>query len=307
MLSVAYYWPIQEPYHPLNYGWNGCSGIASASQDTTSISSYEQIPRQMALLAIIGPGREFSLRESSSVRHFLETGGTVLLADDFGTGNSLLQELGVAAKFSGKPLADLLYYDKQWSFPLIADFSTNPVTQNVTTIILDSPSYLELENSSQLTILAKSSTFSFVSMNRTGEPPVNVTLNSYPVIASTNIGAGMLVIISDPGMFVNEIVDFYDNMHLFENLLAIGGGSLFLDLAHLSKAPLTDERINLRNAVDSVRNFILYSWLGMFVQSAVTMGIILAVSIQIIRKTRRGQRRTTEMKPTKARPSLWLF
>ena len=289
MLSIAYYWPVQEPYHSLNYGWNGCSKIADTTQNTTLIFSYDKIPPERALLAIIGPGTEFSKSEGLAIQRFLESGGTVLLADDFGTGNGLLQRLGVAARFSGKPLADLLYYDRQWSFPLITDFSPSQVTTNITTIIMDSPSYIELGNSSQLTVLAMSSTFSFIDMNRGNQPAVNTTLNSYPVIASVSVAKGILVMISDPGIFVNEIVDLYDNMRLFRNLLAIGEGSLFLDVAHLSKAPLTDARIDFINAVDSIRNFLLYSMLGAFVQSAVTIAIILTLSIEILRKTRRGQ------------------
>ena len=92
VLSVAYYWPIQEAYHPLNVDWNGCSKIANTTHNTTLLFSYDrQLPNTTSLLAIIGPSTEFTRDESFKIGRFLESGGVVLLADDFGTGNNLLR------------------------------------------------------------------------------------------------------------------------------------------------------------------------------------------------------------------------
>jgi hypothetical protein len=289
MLSIAYYWPVQDAYHPLNYGWNGCSEAVDTTQNATLIFSHDQVALRRSLLAIIGPGIEFSKDESSSIRRFLEAGGIVLLADDFGTGNSLLRALGVAANFSGKPLAELLYYDRQPSFPLILDFSPTPLTANVTTILMNGPSYIEVANSSQLSILARSSSFSFIDTNRDNRPTVNETLDSYPVIASAVIGGGILVLVSDPGVFVNEMINLYDNMRLFQNLLKMGGGSLFLDVAHLAKAPLTDLRAQFKITIDSIRDVFVFSKWSVYVQSAVAIVLILGFSLEILRRAKSGQ------------------
>ena len=150
MASVAYYWPIQETYHPLNTDWNGCSNIASVGQNVTLLLSYDRLPANAtSLLAIIGPSTDFSGDQSSKIANFLEAGGNVLLADDFGTGNSLLRALNVSASFSRKPLADLYYYSRNPSFPLITDFSPSPATVNLTAVVLDHPSYIDIGNSSR--------------------------------------------------------------------------------------------------------------------------------------------------------------
>lgn len=287
-LPIAYYWPVQDAYHPLNYGWNGCSEVAGTVQNTTLVFSHE-VQLQESLMAIIGPGVEFAKDDSSAVRHFLEAGGIVLLADDFGTGNSLLRALGVAANFSGKPLADLLYYDAGPSFPLIVDFSLSPVTTNVTTILMNGPSYIEVGNSSQVSVLARSTMFSFIDTNRDNQLAMNESLDSYSVMASVKIERGLLVLVSDPGMFVNEMIDFYDNMRLFRNLLKMGGGSLLLDVAHLSKAPLTDLRTRFKNTIDSIRDAFAFSKWSVYVQSGVAIALILGVSLRILMSAKSGQ------------------
>jgi hypothetical protein len=293
MLSVAYYWPIQEAYHPLNSDWNGCSKIAKTTQNLTLLLSYDRsLPNGTAFLAIIGPSTEFSRDETSAIRNFLETGGTVLLADDFGTGNSLLGALNVSALFSKKPLADLYYYSRDHSFPLITDFSPNPATGNLTMIVLNRPSYIELGNSSQVTRLASSSPFSFIDLSGENRPLANETIDSYPVMAGAKIGSGTLVLVSDPSMFVNEMIDLYDNMQLFRNLLGIGHGSLFFDVAHLSRAPLTDWRIMLKGALDSVHVFVFSSENHIYVQSIiVAFALGLVFSLELIRRRKRQWRR----------------
>ena len=293
ILSISYYWPVEEPYHPLNSGWNGCSKVASAAANVTLLSSYSKLsPNSSSLLAIIGPNIQFSDEESSNVRSFLEAGGTVLVADDFGTGNSLLQRLEIGARFSGKPLADLYYYDKDPGFPIIRGFSPSSLTENVSVIILNRPSFLEIDNSSQVTRLASSSPFSFIDLTVENRPLTNETIDSYPVMADVRIGRGTLVLISDPSMFVNDMVDLYDNMQLFRNLLGVGHGSLFFDVGHQSRAPLTDWRITLKGGMDSIRAFLFSSKTHIYIQSIIVVFALgLVFSFELIRRKRSQWRR----------------
>jgi hypothetical protein len=284
MLSIAYYWPIQEAYHPLNTGWNGCSRIANTAKNTTLLFSYNKpLPNETSLLAIIGPSTDFSGAESSDIQGFLRGGGTVLLADDFGTGNSLLEALNISARFTEKPLADLYYYSQASDFPLVADFSTSPVTENLTTIVLNRPTYIETENSSRILELASSSPFSFIDFSGENRPMANETIDSYPVMAEAKIGKGLLVLVADPSMFVNEMVELYDNMRLFQNLLRLGDGSLFIDVAHLTRAPLTDARTQLKAMVGSI---ISLSESNVILQFLVVAVVVVGFSFGIIRKAR---------------------
>lgn len=260
-ISLAYSWPIQDDYHPLNQDWNGCSDLVNGAQNITMLFSYERpLPHRRSLLAIIGPSIEFSTQESSKIHEFLSDGGIVLLADDFGTGNSLLQGLNVSARFSGKGLSDLYYYEKQPSFPLIYNFAPSQVTANVTSLILNRPSYIELQNNSaNVTQLASSSPFSFIDQNGSNKPSPNETLDSYLIMADASVGGGELILISDPSMFNNQMISLHDNRRLFMNLLEMSDGSLVFDLAHLQKAPLTDWRTTLKVGLHSARTGFLRS------------------------------------------------
>jgi hypothetical protein len=286
MLSVAYYWPIQEAYHPLNVDWNGCSTIANVAQNVTLLLSYDKpLPNTTSLLAIIGPSTNFTREESSKIGGFLESGGIVLLADDFGTGNSLLEALNVSALFSGKPLADLYYYSKDPDFPVITDFSPSPATDGLTAIVLDRPSYIEVGNSSSVTKIGFSSPFSFVDIGGQGRPLANETIDSYPVLVIVKIGKGMLLLVADPSMFINDMIGLYDNMRLFQNALKMGDGSVIFDTARLSNAPLTNWRIMLKDGLDSLR----LGRSGMYIPLLVVAILLLGFSFQLFRFTRKSR------------------
>jgi len=286
ILSTAYYWPVQDEYHPLNEEWNGCSKVLNAAPNSTLVFSYGEPLPEHTLLAIVGPGLGFSGKEAAYVRAFSESGGTVLLADDIGTGNSLLEILAVPARFTGELIDDLLYYSKRPDFPLITDFSASPLTNNVTAVLMNRPSYLQVENSSVVAVIASTSSFSFVIQNGGGLPEANETLQSYPVMASVRIGEGLLVLVSDPSVFVNEMIDLYDNMRLFHDILRVGGGSIAFDVAHIARAPLTDPRTQFRSGIDSIRNSFLFSTWSVYTQSLIVTAVVLALFLHVRRNAK---------------------
>jgi hypothetical protein len=286
MLSVAYYWPIQEVYHPLNFDWNGCSTIANATQNVTLLVSYDKsLPNTTSLLVIIGPSANFTRNESAKIGQFLESSGIVLLADDFGTGNSLLEALNISALFSRKPLADLYYYSKDPDFPVITDFSPSPSTDNLTAIVLDRPSYIEIGNSSSVAKIGSSSPFSFVDIGGRGRPFANETVDSYPVLVTVKIGKGMLLLVADPSMFINDMIGLYDNMRFFQNALKMGDGSVIFDTTHLANAPLTNWRIMLKDGFNSLR----LGKSGMYIPLLGVAILMLGFSFQLLRLVRRSR------------------
>jgi hypothetical protein len=211
--------------------------------------------------------------------------GTVLLADDYGSGNSLLQQLNLSVRFSGKPLAGLYYYSKSPNFPITSDFYSSPLTANVTSVLLDHPSYLEINNTSQVTTLATTSPFSFIDVQGNGEPTQNESIRAYPLMAYTHLGSGIIIVISDSTIFINEIVGFYDNIRLFENV--IGQNKLLVfDVGHLANAPLTNTRIILRNVFDGVSSLVRGS---VYVQALlVVLVLIVTLPFELFNVIKRG-------------------
>lgn len=285
MLSASYYWPIQDPYHPLNNDWNGCSEIASKTKNPTLLLSYSRALPRNSTLVIIGPSLLYSVADGTIIRNYLASNGTVLLADDFGSGNSLLEELNVSARFAGKPLADLYAYSKNPTFPLVSGFSNSALSDNVSVAILDHPSFLDIRDSSQITVLASSSPFSFIDVQGDGKPAQNESINSYPVIALVHVGTGSLVLVANAGMFLNEMIDLYDNARLFANVVRAGGGSLLFDVAHLANAPLTSTRIMIKNSLDA---FIRFAQASTYFQALVVVLVVAAsLPFQLVRLAKR--------------------
>ncbi len=285
---LSYYVPIIDSYYPLNVGWNGCSQIYGMAQRRYLLESYSNTPQIVpSLIAIIGPRISFGKAESMKKFSFLEEGGTVLLADDYGTGNSLLENLNVSVRFAGQPLADLYFYSKTPSFPIISDIKSNSMTMNVTTVVMDRPSYLELTNATAVTILALSSPFSFVDLFNNGTLPTNENTQSYPVIAETKVGKGSLVLIANSYVFTNEIVGLFSNRVLFSEILKASNETAYFDVAHLKQAPLTEARIKFRDEFDSSVS-VLHSTIS---QGAVT-AVLLAVFCGVFIRERRVEKRS---------------
>jgi hypothetical protein len=286
--SVSYSAPITEPYHPLNDGWNGCSQIYAMTPRAQLLYSYSApLPNATALIAIVGPRIPFESSETAELRLFLKNGGTVLLADDFGTGNGLLQGLNVSARFSGQAIADLYFYSRTPSFPLISDFVPDTLNRNVTALMMDHPTYIQILNSSLVKAIALSSPFSFVDLHNNGTLSPNENTKAYPVIATARIGAGFLVMVANANMFDNELIGLFNNQLFFRNLLRTESGTTLFDLAHLPTAPLTDPRISFRRELDASLT-VLQSTL---VQGLVAAGLVIVfagvyLAINRPRKTR---------------------
>ena len=109
-----------------NPGWNGCSDIAiktyrmgrlqptfyfEENEMTLAQKSFAEydLDAESSTILIIGPKTSFSSYEIRYVRGFLKNGGVVLLADDFGTGNSLLEGINATSRFSGDLLLDFSF------------------------------------------------------------------------------------------------------------------------------------------------------------------------------------------------------
>lgn len=297
--SVSYFWPVSEPYFPFNESWNGCSEIYKMVSHADPLYSFSEplTPKETSLIVIVGPTVPFEESESAKLRSYLESGGDILLADDYGSGNGLLQYLGVSARFSGKPLADIYFYSKTPTFPLVSDFAEDPVTRNLTAVIMDHPSYIETQNTSSIKIVALSSAFSFIDSLNNGAPSAGEKTQAYPMIVIDHVGNGLLILVANAHLFANEMINLFDNRILFRNLLRVVNGAVAFDVAHLAKAPLTVQRIAFKNMLnDSV------AALGsVLAQLVVTATLVIAFSLAYLRKLRIGRR---QRKVNLAEPTL---
>jgi hypothetical protein len=185
-------------------------------------------------LLLIGPSKPFTFEDADIIEYFLLNGGNVVLADDFGTGNDLLEKLELNIRFSHSLLQDQLFKDKNALMPevIVDDFE----------VVFNYAGILEHVEED---VIAWSSSYSYIS-----DTPVGVSdatdVGPFPVIAQISFGKGLLYLVSDSSPFINSMMERGDNKLFFQTLIR---GRMFIDESHSIPSRLTV----LKGFLDSFR------------------------------------------------------
>ena len=168
------------------------------------------------VLFIIGPNLTFTKEEIDSIRGFLEKGNTVVIADDFGTGNEVLQGLDLPVRFSKYPLHDF-FYDNDDRLIWVTRIENPILAKNVSAILTNEPSAIIVSRKGDVYT-------SRVAM-------VNEHMRMFPIMVETKYKGGRVIVISDPDIFAN--MQFGENRVFLENLINyVGGKTFYFDEAH---------------------------------------------------------------------------
>jgi hypothetical protein len=240
-----------EDFSIFNTGWNGTSGLAISTYETgsfapsfrvdasgTDITVAELGFAELGLdpatdaVTVIGPSEPFTAGDGDIIGDFVRAGGVLLLADDFGTGNSLLSSMGAQSRFSGKLVLDLSF-DKRPEFPVCYDLGADPLTVNVTTLQLNHASSVTL--GAGATAIAYSSAASWLDTDGDSEYGVGEPMGPFPLLAREDLGAGTVILLSDPSVLINGMTGYLDNARFADNLvtyLCSARSAMFFDESH---------------------------------------------------------------------------
>ncbi len=221
-------------YSIYNPGWDGCSDLAVKTREMGNFApnielvegkrtevvqrdlyEYEIEPQDTGLM-IIGPEQEFSGESIDFVDDFLQEGGRMVLADDFGSGNTLLDGLDTDSSFHSTPLLDLSFEGKP-EFGVAYNTSEHDMTDGVSQVMLNSPTAVEKD--ANATTLMRSSEASWLDEDGDGIKDADEEFSEYPLITVEEYGEGELILVSDPGIFINSMQERKDNRILSENIL----------------------------------------------------------------------------------------
>lgn len=203
-----------------NTNWNGCSEFAKLLAENGNIYpifypySSVKLSELEGTLLIIGPNIDFSQEEAEEVKKFVEKGGIVFIADDFGSANSLLEKIGIKARFSKIPLIDIFYINRS-EFPVVVRIEDPELAVGVDNIKLNIPAAI---------IGAEGEIFSS-KVSLLGDK-----IGSYPIMAEMSHGKGKIILFSDPSVFMNDMFD--ENRKFVENLVEDLGKNFYYDEAH---------------------------------------------------------------------------
>jgi hypothetical protein len=207
-----------------NPGWEGATGVGAVAEErgvadelVHNVSAYGGAPANGSLAVVLSPATSYAPAEVRRVETFVRSGGTVLVATDFRpAGNALLGDLGTNATVSGLPLRDEHRYGPGPAFPRAVNASRHAYTAGVDALLSNHPSVVEPAGA---TVLLESSSYGYVDANRNEELDDNETLARYPVATVEPLGAGQVVVVSDPSAFINAMLDRGDNRQFLRNVV----------------------------------------------------------------------------------------
>jgi hypothetical protein len=236
-ISVLCIWfvPSVQDFMSGNTMWNG---VRTFCKDVSAIQldSFDSLPAESANNILISiPYLQYSADDLEKIYSFLDSGGTLLLADDYGYGNQVLEYLGVTMRFDGKPVLDKLFcYKTQW-FPKIVEFTPPGDFQS---IILNHATVLQNIPTTQ--VIAWTVESSYIDTNENLVWDKGETKGRLPVAAKTSVGKGTLVIVGDPSLMINTMINRADNFAFITQLVGVDSEKrdVLFEISHLSKTPL---------------------------------------------------------------------
>ena len=254
-----------------NTRWNGCSEFAKLLAERGKVApimypyNSVELSKLDGVLIVVGPDVDFSSLEAEEVKGFLKNGGILFIADDFGTANSLLEKLGVKARFSTQPLKDV-FYSKRAEFPVVVRIEDPELATGVEKITLNVPSAI---------MGGKGEIFSSkVSV-------VGRSMKSYPIMTELKYGNGRIIMLSDPSILINDM--FEENRPFIENLVRyLGASTYYFDEAHHSDFdPYSVTTVYIHRELDrekAFQVFVAVAALAVFIESGFAGRIARAIT-----------------------------
>lgn len=268
---VVWFYPSSEDFKVENPFWNGLRTF-NTQFEALPLSTLEDLPpapKGTTLLLI--PYAQFSDAELKALEEYVSLGGTLIILDDYGYGNEVLDYLGLEPRFSGKPLLDPLFnYKNKW-FPRILDFASTDFS-DVESIALNHAS--SLSGVSEAEVIASSSQFSFLDLNGNAAADEKEPTGPLPIAANIGVGEGCLILVADPSILINSMEDIDDNHCFLKKIIEIQSPTprILLDQSHLPpEATLGQAKGVLETAYDKLSSPLVASGL---------VAVILALALR---------------------------
>jgi hypothetical protein len=188
------------------------------------------------LLVVAGVERSFSPGEVEALAGFVARGGTALVADDFGFGDSVAVRFGV--NFDGRVLRDEQYRGNL-SLPVFnATIAPNATSSNAT-VVMNVPTSLGIAPDTPHVTYAESGTNSYLDANQDGTQQPDDVQGPFPVILGVRLGQGEAIFASDPGFLQTGL--WRDNRNYTLGLLRAklpDGGVVVFDESRHAMGPV---------------------------------------------------------------------
>jgi hypothetical protein len=185
-------------YDPRSTAWNGMASFVGLAEgmgfEVSAVGSLEwsELSAEDILFLIyplqrVDPGR---------LGAFVQAGGNVVIADDFGEGKDAMQGLGLLRAETLTPRASKHYEGRTFA-PIATARGDHPLAVDVGEVVTNHPAAL-IRIQGATTVVA---------------------FDEGAVVVAGERGSGHFVAISDPSIFINKMLMFRGNIQLAANLL----------------------------------------------------------------------------------------
>ncbi|MGQ4833136.1 MAG: DUF4350 domain-containing protein [Candidatus Asgardarchaeia archaeon] len=186
----------------------------------SSLSALNKLEKP-GVLIILGPKRTYDFPDALAIIDFLLHGGSILISDDEGTANTLLSYFSIVnvnISFGPGILVDVLSnYRNRPVLPVIRNFVPSPLTQGpagtVRELVLN---YATIINGT-VPPIAWSSNMSWADIDGDLYPDPDIEHpGPFIVVSAIDLSllipnGGKIVLVSDPSLFTNLMLDYGDN------------------------------------------------------------------------------------------------
>lgn len=224
-----------------NSAWDGASSLRdvadSMGTDSTIVRNatrYDHLPAEGTIAVVLSPDRAYSNTDAARLRRFVENGGTLIVAEDFGPhSNALLAEVGANARFNGTLVRDERHNYRSPAMPVATNVSEYPLLTGVERLTLNHGTVIEPNGARPV---ANTSGYAYVDVTQDDQLDDSESLNKYPVMTAESVGEGRVIAVSDPSLFINAMLDREGNRQFAQN--AFGAHDLLvLDYSHAERLP----------------------------------------------------------------------
>jgi hypothetical protein len=250
VISLLCIWafPSIQDFMASNVTWNGIRDFYREfkADNIKSLDRLPGLPEGTTLVVI--PCLEYSTEELAEIRRFAHYGGSLLLMDDYGHGNSVLEFLDLNIRFTKSPLLDPLFCYKNQQLPKIIDLEPEVKENGINVVVLNHAT--TLTDVEQTEVLAWSSETSFLDINDNGSWDESEPEGPFPIAARASFGRGKVTVVSDPGIMINSMLGRDDNYSFIRYLTASQGeqNSILVDSSHFEKTTLDASKTWAANA-----------------------------------------------------------
>lgn len=224
-----------------NGAWDGTSKLQTQVEKTgasTTIvrktTTYTETRPNNTVSIVLSPDQPYEETSQRHLRQFVQEGGTLVVAGDFGSHtNPLLRSLGASARIDGHGLRDERYNYKSPAMPRARNVSDHPLAADVSALTLNHGTAVRPNSA---TAIVNSSGFAYLDTNGNGNLDSRETVRTWPVVTVESVGDGRVIVVSDPSILINSMIDQPGNRQFVQNVVSTHDRVL-LDYSHSASLP----------------------------------------------------------------------